>query len=94
VVAYPVWAWARGPWFLDVPMPTRLSLLAWAGRQMVFGNPSVSVSTAGYLDAKRAALCAHASQTTNLTGEPTWQYLHPDFCALFLRKAEIFIHVD
>jgi LmbE family N-acetylglucosaminyl deacetylase len=92
IVAYPIWAWEHGPWFLRIPLPARLGLLGWALR-LVGRNRPASVSTAGHLRAKRAALRAHASQTTNLTGEPHWQHLSPAFCALFLGPAEIFIPV-
>jgi LmbE family N-acetylglucosaminyl deacetylase len=52
------------------------------------------VSTAGHLAAKRRAIAAHASQTTNLTGEPDWSWLRPAWCGLFLRDVEVFLPAD
>jgi len=93
IVAYPVGAWMHGPWFVNVPPRTQLRLLGWAAGQLLSRRRPVAVSTDGHLDAKRAALRAHASQTTNLTGEPTWTYFRPFDCALFLRDAELFLPV-
>jgi LmbE family N-acetylglucosaminyl deacetylase/O-antigen/teichoic acid export membrane protein len=93
VIAYPVGTWMNAPWFVNVPPVMQLGLLGWATRQLFPGRRPVAVSTAGHLHTKRAALRAHASQTTNLTGEPTWQYFRPAHCSPFLGDAEIFLPI-
>lgn len=94
IVGYPVGTWMNAPWFANFPLHMQLRLVGWAARQLFFARRPVAVSTVGHLDAKRAALRAHASQTTNLTGEPTWNYFRPAHCSLFLRDAELFLPVD
>src|SRR5205814_255372 len=89
VLAYPVWTWAQAPWFHTAGWRRRIPLLAWSLRQVAAAR-WVRVPAAEHLAAKRAALRAYASQTTNLTGEPSWSYLPPEFCALFLQPAEVF----
>jgi LmbE family N-acetylglucosaminyl deacetylase/O-antigen/teichoic acid export membrane protein len=91
VIGYPIGTWMNAPWFVNVPPVMQLGLLGWATRQLFPGHRPVAVSTAGHLHAKLAALRAHASQTTNLTGEPTWQYFHPAHYSTFLGDAEIFL---
>jgi LmbE family N-acetylglucosaminyl deacetylase/O-antigen/teichoic acid export membrane protein len=93
IVAYPVGTWMHAPWFVNVRPPMQLGLMGWAARQLLPGPRPITVSTAGHLDAKRAALRAHASQTTNLTGEPTWQYFRESHCSPFFDDAEVFIPV-
>jgi LmbE family N-acetylglucosaminyl deacetylase len=92
LLSYPVWTWIRGPWFLDAPALHRPALLGWAIRQASIGR-WVRVGTGGHLTAKRTALGAYASQTTNYTGEPTWSYLPPEYLSLFLRADELFLPV-
>jgi LmbE family N-acetylglucosaminyl deacetylase len=46
-----------------------------------------------YLGAKRAAVAAYRSQTTNFTGEEEWTYLGQDFVSVFLQPQEIFFPV-
>jgi LmbE family N-acetylglucosaminyl deacetylase len=93
IIAYPVGTWMHAPWFGNLRPPMQLGLMGWAARQLLPGSRPITVSTAGHLDAKRAALRAHASQTTNLTGEPTWQYLREFHCSPFFQDAEVFIPV-
>jgi LmbE family N-acetylglucosaminyl deacetylase len=90
VLAYPIWAWRNGPWFPGVGVGRRLRLQAWSVRQATAGR-WVRVPAGPHLAAKRVALAEHASQTTNLTGEPSWSYLHAEDCALFLQDSEIFL---
>jgi LmbE family N-acetylglucosaminyl deacetylase len=90
LLAYPIWAWAQGPWFLDSARsgawPGRV---AWSARQLVAGG-WLRVGCGPYLAAKRAAVAAYPSQLTNLTGEPSWRRLAPEFVSLFLRPVELF----
>jgi len=89
VLGYPVWTWAQAPWFGAAGWRRRLPLLVWSVRQVAAGR-WVRVASAEHLDAKRAALLAYTSQTTNLTGEASWSHLPAEFCALFLQPAELF----
>ncbi len=91
ILAYPIWTWAQAPWFVSAS-GRRLPLLAWAARQLVAGR-WLWLPAAQFLPAKRAALAEYVSQTTNLTGEPTWSYLSAEFCSLFLRPVEVFLPV-
>jgi LmbE family N-acetylglucosaminyl deacetylase/glycosyltransferase involved in cell wall biosynthesis len=93
VLAYPLWTWAHAPWFGAAGWRRRLPLLAWSLRQVAAGG-WVRVASAEHLAAKRAALRAYASQTSNLTGEPSWSHLSAEFCALFLQPAEVFLPVS
>jgi LmbE family N-acetylglucosaminyl deacetylase len=91
VLAYPIWAWASAPWFLAAD-GDRLPLLTWSLRQLL--HPGwVTIPSGDHLAAKRAAIQAYASQTTNLTGEPSWSYLPPSTVSLFLQSAEMFLPV-
>jgi LmbE family N-acetylglucosaminyl deacetylase len=93
LLAYPLWTWAEGPWFRTAGWHRRLPLLGWSVWQ-VAARRWVRVPAAEHLAAKRAALGAYASQTTNLTGEPSWSHLPAEFCALFLQPAEMFVPVS
>lgn len=96
LLEYPVWAWADGPW---ANLPDRP---AWRAATDLLREPvvtalaarPVSVSTAGFLDAKRRAMAHYRSQTTNLTGEETWAVMDEAFLAQFMRAAELFFAVD
>jgi LmbE family N-acetylglucosaminyl deacetylase len=93
LVAYPVWAWVHAPWFIGAPGTVEWGRrLVWSARQLVLGD-WVRVGCDRYLAAKRAAVAAYASQTTNLTGEEKWSHLSPEFSSLFLQPAEIFQRV-
>jgi hypothetical protein len=52
-----------------------------------------AVSTEGFLDRKRAAVRAYASQTTKLTGEPGWAILDDTWIAQFCGPVELFLQV-
>jgi hypothetical protein len=51
------------------------------------------VPTAVHLAAKRRAIGAYVSQTTNLTGEPGWSFLPDRFVRMFLGPDELFLPV-
>ena len=92
---YPVWHWADGPW-VDLsarPLPRRAGHLLAAPLAGLVGRRADLVATGGHLDAKRAALAAHVSQTANLTGEDDWNVMDEAFLADFLLPAEPFWRV-
>jgi LmbE family N-acetylglucosaminyl deacetylase len=89
IFAYPVWAWAHGPWFLETAAYERPAPMLWALRSAFGLTRAVLVRTDGVSEAKRKALGAYATQTTNYTGEPTWSWLGPEFCALFTMPEEV-----
>jgi LmbE family N-acetylglucosaminyl deacetylase len=90
LVAYPIWAWAHGPWFLDAARsPAWFGRVGWSVRQVVAGG-WLRVGCGPYLAAKRGAVAAYESQTANLTGEETWRRLSPEFVSLFLPPVEVF----
>jgi LmbE family N-acetylglucosaminyl deacetylase len=92
LVGYPVWTWANAPWLRAAAGSTGpgwRERLSWSARQLITGG-WVRVECGPHLAAKRAAVAAYASQTTNLTGEPSWSHLSPEFVALFLQPVEIF----
>jgi len=92
VYAYPIEARIRWPW----PRGLRASI---SGLRTALVEPvswllrerPVTVSTDGYLDAKREALAAYRSQLTNITGEATWRTLSPDFVDRFVQGDELFL---
>ena len=93
LLEYPVWCWADGPW------SGRPGRTAWRATRDLFVEPVATARAAHpvrvgtepqHLGAKRAALAAYASQTTNLTGEPDWAVMEQAFLDLFLRDEEIF----
>jgi LmbE family N-acetylglucosaminyl deacetylase len=90
LVAYPIWAWAHGPWFLDTARSAAwFGCLGWSVRQLVAGD-WLRVGCGPYLAAKRGAVAAYESQTANLTGEDSWRALSPEFVSLFLPPVEVF----
>jgi LmbE family N-acetylglucosaminyl deacetylase len=93
ILAYPVWAWAQGPWFIEVAARERLEPMLWALRWAFGRSRPLVVRTDGVLDVKREALQAYATQITNYTGEPTWRWLRPEFCDLFTMPAEVLLPV-
>jgi LmbE family N-acetylglucosaminyl deacetylase len=89
---YPVWYWNDGPSRLP-PMASpwsRLSALL-RFRRLVAATPRAwTVSTAGYQDLKRTALAAYRTQTTNYTGEASWQPFPPGWLEQFVTGPEVF----
>lgn len=94
LLEFPIWWWVDGPWSLDARRgggriwrylsdPVRSSRVK-----------ALTVVTAGYLEAKREALREYRSQTTNLTGEPTWAVMDDDLLSLFLGPVELFLPVE
>jgi LmbE family N-acetylglucosaminyl deacetylase len=90
---YPVWSWIDGPW-LDQrsrhPVG-RAAHLVGQPVQALLGGRAATVATSGYLDAKRAALAAHASQTSPYTSEPGWAVMDDDLLRPFLGPVEVFL---
>ena len=96
VGAYPVWFWADGPW-RNAPwegLGPQLRTIATDPAQALRLPAPWLVSTAGYVDLKRAAYGRYLSQVTNLTGEPTWQVFPDSWIEPFLGPAELFFPVD
>ncbi len=90
LLGYPVWTWYSAPFFLQAPPSARPGLWAWALRQC--GSAGWwRVPTGAHLAAKRRAVDAYVSQTTDYTGEPGWSYLPSRFVALFLGADEVFL---
>ena len=71
--AFPVWFWADGPWTTHptAGLGEQLRTLGPTGDALRLPRPWL-VATEGFVDRKRAAFARYLSQTTNLTGEPTW----------------------
>ena len=93
VAEFPVWSWIDGPW-LDQrsrpPLSRAANLLTAPARTLLEGR-ATTVSTAGYLDRKRAALAAHASQTTAYTDEPGWAVMEGEMFDPFVTEREVFL---
>jgi LmbE family N-acetylglucosaminyl deacetylase len=90
LLGYPVWTWYSAPFFLEAPPYAWPALWWWAARQRR-SRAWLRVPTAIHLAAKRRAVDAYVSQTTNLTGEPGWSYLPERFVAMFLGPDELFV---
>ncbi len=102
VYEYPIWFWTAGAWmdsgYEDGVEPDGRGLgglvrlvrgPAWARENL----QAVLVSTEGYLDRKRAALAAHRSQVSGLSGEEEWKRLPESFVSNFFQSHEMFFEV-
>lgn len=90
VYEYPVWFWTAGTWVTaGAPLPRRLAQLAYRPLRTALLSQPLLVRTDGYLQRKRHALEAFASQMRNITGEPGWPVLEEAFLASFLRRYEL-----
>lgn len=71
--AFPVWFWADGPWTTKptAGLGETLRTLGPPPGTLRLPRPWL-VASEGFVDRKRAAFACYLSQTTNLTGEPTW----------------------
>lgn len=92
LLGYPVWAWHAGPFFRAAPPGQRLALRRWAARQLWSGS-WWRIPADEYGSQKQHAVMAYRSQTTNLTGEPGWSYLPPDFVRNLVGPYELFLPV-
>ncbi len=93
---FPIWWWADGPWPMRPPgasVPVRAFRLVADPFRALGGARPRAVATDGFLDRKRAAIAAYASQTTNLTGEPDWAVLDPAWIEQFCGPVELFLQV-
>lgn len=87
---YPVWLYNLRMWTFSSRVTPRAVLgLRRMVRDLAPLRP-VSAEVGPWLPAKRAALRARKSQFENLTGEPQWTFLGPDFLANFLGSRELF----
>lgn len=90
---YPVWSWIDGPW-----LDQRTRSPFGRARHLV-GQPlcalgcgrATTVAIGTFLAAKRAALAAHASQTTAYTDEEGWAVMGDSMLAPFLGAVEVFL---
>lgn len=96
VAAYPVWFWADGPW-RTAPWESTFAeasqLLRHPVEALQLPRPRL-VSTAGFVDLKRAAFGRYTSQLTNLTGEDGWQVFPDGWIEPFLGDFEVFFPVE
>jgi LmbE family N-acetylglucosaminyl deacetylase len=93
---YPIWWWADGPWPMRPPgasVSVRALRLVGDPLRALGGPRPRAVSTEGFLDRKRAAVRAYASQTTKLTGEPGWAVLDDTWIDQFCGPVELFLQV-
>lgn len=90
ILSYPVWFWNRWAWVERTTPRWRQSLeLAWRPVVMTTGAHARVVKTGEYLDAKRRALAAHASQVDpKAVGDA--KVLDPAWLAMFLGSEELF----
>ncbi|MCU1459028.1 MAG: GlcNAc-PI de-N-acetylase [Actinomycetia bacterium] len=96
LVEFPIWWWADGPWPMRPPgasVPVRALRLVGDPLRALGGPRPRAVATDGFLDCKRAAISAYASQTTNLTGEPGWAVLDDAWIEQFCGPVELFLPV-
>jgi LmbE family N-acetylglucosaminyl deacetylase len=92
MLAYPVWSWHEAPWFLGSAARHRPGLVLWALRHAA-GTRLVRIPAGPHLAAKKAAVAAYVTQTTNFTGEDSWSHLSAEFQSAFLHPAEVFVPV-
>ncbi|HZB40577.1 MAG TPA: PIG-L deacetylase family protein [Ilumatobacter sp.] len=90
---FPVWSWIDGPW-LDQRNRSAVGrathLVVQPLRALARGRP-VKVSTTGFAEVKRAALAAHASQTSAYTDEPEWAVMDDELLSVFRDDIEVFL---
>jgi LmbE family N-acetylglucosaminyl deacetylase len=89
LLEYPVWMWSQWPWRGSPSLVERF-VQPWPA---VLVPKVAAVSTRGYLDAKRSALDAYATQTTRFRGDPAWQPLPDAFRERFFTSQELFYPV-
>lgn len=90
---FPVWSWIDGPW-RDLgarPPWARAVHLATEPLRALAAGRAERVSTAGHLEQKRAALAAHATQTTAFTDEEEWAVMDDRMLEPFLGEYEILL---
>jgi LmbE family N-acetylglucosaminyl deacetylase len=90
---FPVWSWIDGPWIgLGDRRPISRSwhLLAEPAVALRRGRAE-TVSTAGYLATKRAAIDAHRTQVSAFTDEPEWATMDEALLAPLLAPVEVFL---
>lgn len=93
---YPVHAWVRGPW-VDETISHRADRLrrSLTERFAASAAPRVlGVRTGRFVETKRSAIAAYASQLDDAAAGATWGALGPEFVAPFLADHEFFFLVD
>ncbi len=96
ILEYPIWWWIDGP-RLHQPGHRRLGR-ALHGLAAPWESPltlqAVGLDTNGFIDSKRAAIAAHATQVSNYTDEPDWYVIDAKALDLFCGRQEIFLRID
>ncbi|MFP5375280.1 MAG: PIG-L deacetylase family protein [Acidimicrobiia bacterium] len=92
VLEFPIWYWVDGPWVAE-PGTTTTVRRYLSDPLRAARLQTVGVRTGDHLAAKRAALAAYRSQTTNLTGERNWAVMDERLLGLFLAPVELFVPV-
>jgi LmbE family N-acetylglucosaminyl deacetylase len=92
VLEYPVWSWARGPWFSmgGTPRQRAWRLVADPISSLRLELAPQIVSSDGYVNTKKQAIAMYRSQMTNFTGERDWWSFDESFVNCFLGPYEIF----
>ena len=93
VAEYPMGFWRTMPWRSRPRGVHRVAGSFLRGAATIAHLRPELVRTEGYLERKRHALDAYASQLTNLTGEAGWWTLDGPFLAQFLGRHEVFLPV-
>jgi len=90
---FAVWSWIDGPWLEQrsrTPGGRAVHLVAQPARALARGR-AVAVRTGRFATAKRAALAAHATQTSAFTDEPEWGVMDDTMLSVFPRHVELFL---
>lgn len=90
---FPVWSWIDGPWSDQDRRrpPARAAHLVGQPLRTLLRGRATTVATDGFLGAKRAALAAHATQTSSYTDEADWAVMSAEMLELFLGPEEVFL---
>lgn len=90
VLEYPIWFWDAKAWLdPEASLPRKLGQLAVRPVVALFRLRPCSVDATSVLASKRAAMDAYRSQMENLTGEPDWPVMDPEFLGHFFRPREL-----
>ncbi len=96
VLSYLIWFWKPEAWVdPDASVPRMCAQLLTRPvafmRQIGRTRTVVAVDTDRFRTAKRAAVNAHRSQTSNITDEPGWRTIPADVCEDFISGQELYL---
>jgi LmbE family N-acetylglucosaminyl deacetylase len=95
VLEYPVWFWDPRSWVdFDAPAWIKAVQLLYRPIELLRRTRPRSVASGSFLEHKRAAISFYRSQLVNITGEPGWPILDPEFLEQFLTAEEIFFVME